>query len=119
MSRKIDDVADVLTDFCNGLEALAVNLRRQIQTLTKTPTEGLSEETFKILSWQLEKGNKLGEYEVAYKNTNIPDKWQHAYNILRANNSLISNPLKDEVWLYRYWIYSSKYQDRIYRKKRN
>lgn len=118
MTREIDDVADILADFCNGLEALAVNLRRQIQTLMKHQKEGLIEEAFKILSWQQERGDRLKEYEVAYKNSNLPDKWQHVYNILKANNSVIFNPLKDDRWGHKYWIYPEKYQDRIYRMEK-
>ena len=115
-----EKLAEALTDFCNGLEALRVNLRRQIQDITKaeTKTEArMPEDRFNFLKWQDEKGSRLGDYQVAYKAHNLPEAWNHAFNILRANNSLIANPFKDEGYEFRYWIYPEKYTDRIFRKK--
>lgn len=77
----------------------------------------LSEDRFNVLKWEKEKGSRLGDFQVAYKKLNLPDKWHHAYNILKANNSLISNPLKEPGYVCRYWIYPEKYTDRIFRKK--
>lgn len=118
MSEDSKHLAESLIDFCNALESLAVNLRRQIQPLTKTEAKAvLSEETFNILKWQDEKGVRLGDFQVAYKNMNLPDKWLHCYNILKANSSVINNSFKEEDYVYRYWIYPEKYTDRIFRKK--
>jgi len=78
---------------------------------------GLPEETFHILKWQNGKGARLGNYEVAYKSKNMPDKWLHCWNILKANNSLIANPFQEKSYQYCYWIYPDKYTDRIFRKK--
>lgn len=77
----------------------------------------LSEDRFNVLKWQGKKGERLGDFEVAYKEHNLPEAWNHAYNILKANNSLIANPYKEEGYEYRYWIYPEKYQNRIFRKK--
>lgn len=118
MSEDANQLAEGLVDFCNALESLAVNLRRQIQPLTETEVKAvLSEEAFNILKWQDERGVRLGNFQVAYKNMNLPDKWLHCYNILKVNNSLISNPFKDRGYVYGYWIFPSKYMDRIFRKK--
>ena len=112
------EVAESLTDFSNAVEAACVNLRRQLQGLAKTEAEAvLLEDTFNILKWQDEKGVRLGDFQVAYKKMNLPDKWLHCYNILKANSSLISNPFKEEGYVFRYWIYPGKYEDRIFRKK--
>jgi hypothetical protein len=121
---KEEDFELFLEDFCdflNGLEASITKMKMQISKLVgiaeEKPKAVLPEETFNILKWENEKGSRLGDYQVAYKQQNIPDKWQHAYNILKANNSLIANPLKEEGYVYRYWIFPEKYPDRIFRKK--
>lgn len=116
MNDEVNILTESIVDFCNGLEALAVNLRRQLKGLAEAKVV-LSEETFDILKWVNEKGVRLGDFQVAYKNMNLPDKWLHAYSILKANNSLISNSFKDRGYVYRYWIFPSKYTDRIFRKK--
>lgn len=119
-NEKVSELTESLVDFCNALESLAVNLRRQIKPLTTAQARaGLPELTFNVLKWQDEKGVRLGDFQVAYKNMNLSDKWLHCYNILKANSSVINNPFKEEGYVYRYWIYPEKYNDRIFRKKLN
>jgi len=119
MSEKtLNDLTESLIDFCNAQESSVVNLRRQIVLLSKNqPRTRVSEEKFNVLKWENEKGAKLGDFQAAYKKHNLPDKWQHAYNILKVNTSLISNPFKEKGYEFRYWIYPEKYSDRIFRKK--
>jgi hypothetical protein len=119
-------LAEELIDFCNALESIAVKLRVQIEKMLgiakvekPKPKVVLSEKTFNILKWQVEKGNRLGEYEVAYKNQNILDSWQHCFNILKQNSAVIGNRFHEEGYGYAYWIYPEKYEDRIFRKKLN
>ena len=105
-------------DFLNSLESSIVEMKKQIARLLGIAEKlTIPEETFTNLKWQNEKGAVLGDYEVAYKNQNVLDSWQHAYNVLKANNSVISNPFHMEGYQYRYWIYPEKYGDRIFRKK--
>lgn len=115
--------AEDLMDFLNGVEALCVKLRKQIEKLlgpTETkPKALLPEEAFHILKWQDEKGSRLGDFQCAYKNGNFAEKWNHCFNILRKNNSTIANSFHEEGYVYRYWIYPDKYSDRIFRKKLN
>ena len=119
-----EDFKIFLEDFLDSLcaeEARIAKLKRQIEKLlgpieTK-PKALLSEETFNILKWQDEKGPSLGDYQVAYKNMNVVDKWQHCFNILRNNNSVIANSFHEEGYEFRYWIFPEKYEDRIFRKK--
>ena len=120
MSDKLSELAEALADFCNNVEASVVSLRRQIQALTKAEVKAtVSEDRFSVLKWQDEKGSRLGDYQVAYQSHNLPDNWSHAFNILKANNSLIANPFKEEGYEFRYWIYPEKYKNRIFRKKLN
>jgi hypothetical protein len=104
-------------DFLDSLEACVVKLRRQIERLFGEVKARVPEETFSILKWDDEKGERLGDFQAAYKNKNVLENWQHAYNILKQANAVIGNPFHLEGYQYRYWIYPDKYNDRIFRKK--
>ena len=116
-SEDLKILAEEIIDFCNGLEALAVKLRVQIEKLFGEVKPKIPEETFSILKWQSEKGSRLGEYEVAYKSHNVLDNWQHAFNILKQSNAVIGNRFHEQGYEYAYWIFPEKYEDRIFRKK--
>lgn len=73
------------------------------------------EETFTILKFEPAKGERLGEFEVAHKNNNLPDKWSHAFNILRQNNAVINSRYCGPDYQFSYWLYGD---DRIYRQKK-
>jgi len=105
------------TDLLNSIESAVVEMKEKIAKLVGIPNEPVSEVAFTCLKWEDERGARLGNYQVAYKNSNLPDKWLHAYRILEANNAVISNPFKLEGYEHRYWIYPEKYKDRIFRKK--
>ena len=118
MSEDLRILAEDITDFLNGVEASCVKLRKQIEKLLGAEVKArVSEDRFTGLKWQDEKGERLGNYQVASQSHNLPDNWSHAYNILKANSSLIANPFKEKGYAYRYWIYPEKYSDRIFRKK--
>ncbi|MEM2514558.1 MAG: hypothetical protein QXU81_09655 [Candidatus Bathyarchaeia archaeon] len=117
----LDDLVDCLNEWeeaadraLRGVRKLKVQIARLVGV---NVGPRISEETFACLKWQPEKGARLGDYECAYKNQNILENWQHAYNILKANNSVIGNPFHEEGYQYRYWIYPEKHPDRIFRKK--
>jgi hypothetical protein len=103
-------------DFLDSLEASIVKLRRQIEKLFGVKPK-IPEETFSILKWDDEKGERLGDFQAAYKNKNVLESWQYAYNILKQANAVIGNPFHFEGYQYRYWIFPEKYEDRIFRKK--
>jgi hypothetical protein len=120
-----EDFANFLEDFCdflNSLEEAVQKMKTQIAKLvgiTEPEKPRIPEGTFTVLKWQGKKGSRLGEYEVAYKNQNVLENWQHAFNILKQSNAVIGNPFHLEGFQYRYWIYPEKYEDRIFRKKLN
>ena len=105
-----------LLDYLNSQEEAIKRFKEQIAKLIGV-RPSIPELTFNVLKWQAEKGAVLGDYEVAYRNQNILENWLHAFNILKANNSVISRPFYLEGYRYRYWIYPEKYDDRIFRKK--
>ena len=77
----------------------------------------IPEDRFSTLQWEDAQSVSLGNYQIAYTQHNIPDKWNHAFNILKANNALIASPFHEPDYQHRYWIYPHKYMDRIFRKK--
>jgi len=72
------------------------------------------EETFACLKFEPQKGIRIGEFEVAYKENNLPEHWNHAYNILRQANATISNRYHGEGYQHSYWLYG---EGRIFRQK--
>jgi hypothetical protein len=112
-------LAEDVVAYCEALQAASTKLKTQIEKLVgpKAKAPSIPESTFSALEWSSEKGATLGDYQVAYENHNLPDKWNHAYNILKANSSLIANPFHAEGYSFRYWIFPEKAADRIFRKK--
>ena len=74
----------------------------------------VTEVTFSILKFETQQGAKLGNYEVAYKQNNIADKWTQAFNILNKSNATIQNRYTGQGYQFSYWIYG---EDKIYRQK--
>ena len=85
--NEAEKLAEITVDFYNAVEAAAVNAKHQIAELYNpgTTTEqsaqqskeppAVQEMTFTILKFEPQQGAKLGEFDVAYKQTNIEDKW--------------------------------------------
>jgi len=110
-----EKVLEILVDMANGLEALAVNVKQQISELTGIKeASAVKEETFNILKFEKQQGAKIGEFEVAYKANNLPDKWASAFNVLRQNNATINSRHHGEGYQFSYWLYG---EDKIYRQK--
>ena len=107
---KLRDAGQMIADAANEL----------LKSMTP-PEPGLENEpaaveetAFTTLKWDPQKGSKLGDFEVAYKASNIEDKWQHAFNILRSSNATIKERYRGKGYSYSYWVYG---QDKIYRQK--
>lgn len=110
-----EQVLEILVDFANAVEAAAVNVKHKIAEITGVKgAVTVKEETFDILKFETQKGAKIGPYQVAYKAQNIPDKWNHAYGILRQNNATIANRYRGDGYTHSYWLYGS---GKIYRQK--
>lgn len=113
MAGKHEDFLIKLRDACQ----LIVDATNQyIQSMTPPQLEltAVQELTFTTLKFEAQQGTKLGDFEVAYKQNNFPDKWQSAYNILRNNNSTIKDRYHGDTYQYSYWLYG---EDKIYRQK--
>jgi hypothetical protein len=78
------------------------------------PLVAVQESNFTTLRFETSQGSKLGEFEIAYKQNNLPDKWTTAYNILRNGNATIKARYHGDTYQYSYWLYG---EDKIYRQK--
>lgn len=112
-----EQILEIMVDFANALEAAVVDLKRRIAEIIGAKNEvAVQETTFTTLKFEPQEGARIGSYEVAYKRNNIPEKFTHAYNILRKNNAIISNRYYGNGYIYSYWLFG---EDRIFRQKRN
>ena len=107
---KLRDAGQMIADAANALlKSMAPS-----ELGLENESAAVNEITFTILKWDAQKGSKLGDFEVAYKASNIEDKWQHAFNILRSSNATIKERYHGGSYSYSYWVYG---QDKIYRQK--
>lgn len=113
MSSKHVEFMTKLRDAC---QIIADAANEYIKSVSSPQLEltAVQELTFTTLKFEVQQGAKLGDFEVAYKQNNLPDKWQSAYNILRNNNSTIKDRYHGDTYQYSYWLYS---EDKIYRQK--
>lgn len=110
-----EKVLEIFVDFGNALEAAVVNMKRQIAEVVGVKgAVAVKEETFTILKFEKQQGNRIGEFEVAYAKVNIPEKFQQAHNILGKNNAVIGDRYHGEGYAYAYWLYG---EAKIYRQK--
>lgn len=121
--NQVAEIFDALEQIAKDLELTEANIRRTLEGLRpeakaekERPIDNIAvnEITFSTLKFEPQKGAKLGDYEIAYKAANLPDKWQSAYNILTKNNSTIKSRYYGKEYVCSYWLYGS---DKIYRQK--
>jgi len=107
---------DAIIDFANAIEAAAVNLKHGlgVDCTQKQQPAAVVETTFTTLRFDPAKGEKLGDYEIAYQSGNIADKFTQAYNILKVNNATIKDRYHGQGYAFSYWIYG---EGKIYRQK--
>lgn len=84
------------------------------QKSQKEPIAAVKEETFTTLKFEDQQGAKLGQYAVAYKQSNLMDKWTSAYNILRQSNATIQSRYHGSDYQFSYWLYG---ESKIYRQR--
>jgi len=115
MNQISEEILEIIVDYANAQETAAVNLKHRIAELVGVKEAiAVKEITFTILKFETQQGAKIGRYQVAYKASNIPDKWNHAYNILRQNNATIANRYHGPNYVHNYWLYG---EGKIYRQK--
>lgn len=106
-----EKLSEAVIDFANDLEAACVKLRRYIGE--QHGVLAVNEGTFTVLKFEKQHGNKIGDFEVAYKASNIPEKFERAHNVLEKNNATISNRYFGDGYAFSYWLYG---EGKIYRQ---
>jgi hypothetical protein len=86
----------------------------------KDPATPVTEDDFNRLKWEESTGPKLGDFDVAYRDHDQPiETWQRCFDTLKVENADINKHFSPEGFTHFYWLYPEKYQDKIFRKKRN
>jgi hypothetical protein len=85
-----------------------------VKVAKKEPAATVSEEPFTCLKFEDQRGAKLGEYAVAYRQSNLLDKWNTAFNILRQSNATIKDRYYGSGYHFSFWLYG---ENKIYRQK--
>ena len=63
-----EKILEILINYANAQEAVAVDLKHRIAKVVGVKeTVAVKEETFNILKWESQKGEKLGEFEIAHR----------------------------------------------------
>jgi hypothetical protein len=107
---------EFLVKLRDALQMAADATNDYLETLgPKDKPASVSEVTFTILKFDVMQGAKLGEYEVAYKASNIAEKWNSAYEVLRNSNATIQSRYHGKGYVYAYWLYG---EGKIYRQRR-
>ena len=113
--EKLEKIIEAILNNANAQEAAAVDLKRRIAEIVGVKElSTVKEETFTILKFEKQQDAKIGEYEVAYKPNNLPEKFQPAFNILSKSNATISSRYHGGGYAYSYWLYG---ESKIYRQK--
>ena len=107
---KLRDASLMLADAANDY----IDSMAPPEAKSNKPTAAVQELNFTTLRFEAQQGSKLGDFEVAYKQNNLPDKWSSAYNILRNSNATIKERYHGEGYQFSYWLYG---EEKIYRQK--
>lgn len=102
-----------LNGFLVGGEPVKISDSKPRSPSQKEPAVTVKEETLACLSFEPQKGERLGDYETASAKNNIPDKFNAAFNVLSKSNATISNRYHGQGYVFSYWVYT----ERIFRQK--
>jgi len=118
LERGMMEVRESWEQLGRDFELIEANIKRGAKGLApQTPKQeriAVLEESFTTLKFDPMKGDKLGDYEIAWKSGNIEGKWQSAHNILSASNATIQNRYHGDGYAFSYWLYG---EGKIYRQK--
>jgi hypothetical protein len=117
LENQTREIADCILQIAKDAELLSVNIIRTLKGMQPQTTKqaaAVTEVTFTTLKFDPAKGEKLGDYEIAYQSGNITDKFTQAYNILHASNATIKDRYHGNGYQFSYWIYG---EGKIYRQK--
>jgi hypothetical protein len=110
---------DAFLQYLDALDAANMTFRKyfdsnKIGKRERKEIAAVLEETFKCLNFESQKGAKIGDYEVAHRSNNLPEKFDTAFNVLSKSSAVISNRYFGSGYAYSYWLYG---KDKVYRQK--
>lgn len=112
-NEKTEKLLGLVADLGSALEAIGVKVKHEAAEIAGLEeAAAVKEETFNVLKFESQKGEKLGDFETASSKNNIPEKYNQAYNILAKSNSTINSRYHGAGYQFSYWIYG----DRIFRQ---
>lgn len=112
---KVERFMEAVVDYANATEAAVVNLKRQVAEIVGIKgVVAVKEDTFTILKFEKQQGNRIGEFEVAHERNNIAEKFRQAWNILNQNNAVIGDRYHGAGYEFSYWLFGS---GKIYKQK--
>jgi hypothetical protein len=105
-----------LKELAQILDAASTKIWQTLEnpSSTSNSVSAVNELNFSALKFEPQQDAKLGDYEIAHKQSNLEDKWRPAYAILRNSNATIKDRYDGQGYLYSYWLYG---EDKIYRQK--
>lgn len=112
--KKIESLVKLRDAFSLASEALNDLVDSMAPKEAREEKTAVNEEILSILKYESQQGIKLGEFEVAYKQDNIAEKFQPAFEVLSKSNATIQARYHCKDYVYSYWLYGS---DKIYRQK--
>jgi hypothetical protein len=114
LERDFADLRESWDQLGRDFELIEANIKRGSKA--KQPPEQIAvlEESFTTLRFEPMKGDKLGDYEIAFKSGNIEGKFQSAYNVLAASNATIKDRYHGAGYAFSYWLFG---EGKIYRQR--
>jgi hypothetical protein len=125
MTEKESELVEVFIDLRNAHQTAAeaidkylnkVGERAGFKDVEIEAKDTVSETVFSALKWEPNKGVKLGDFEIAEKNTNDLANWQRAYDVLKQSKATIMSRFHCEGFEFSYWLYAFTV-DKIYRQE--
>ena len=113
LERDVADLHESWEQLGRDFELIEANIKRGPKPI-KQERVAVLEESFSTLRFEAMKGDKLGDYEIAFKSGNIEGKWQSAYNVLAASNATIKERYHGAGYAFSYWLFG---EGKIYRQR--
>jgi hypothetical protein len=101
---KLRDAACLIKDTCEEqLEKMAPAEMKE-----KKETPAVVEQVFLCLKFEAQKGQKIGDFDVAYEPQNLAQNWNSAMSILRSANAIIEKRYHGPGYQFSYWLFGER-----------
>lgn len=112
-----EEFLDAFFAYLDAQDAASMSFRqffkKRIPEDKSTNIVTVPEQTFNVLKFEGHKSEKLKDFEVADRKSNVEQNWIHAFNILKSANATIDSRYHGSEYVFSYWLY----QDRVFRQR--